>query len=62
MTLITTTPPSTNVCHYSICADQTFLSFIRFLKYIDNNVTSNNFTIKIDSKIYLMILIIYYKY
>jgi hypothetical protein len=55
-------PPSQNKCRYSFRIGQTFLSLIGFIKIISNICSLNKFIIKIDSKIYLMILIMYYKY
>jgi hypothetical protein len=50
-------------CRYSICTGQTFLSLTR---YIENILTTfiflNKFIMNINSTIYLMILIMYYKY
>jgi hypothetical protein len=58
-------PPSQNKCRYSFRMGQTFLSLTWFIEIISNIWSLNKFIIKIDSKIYLMILIInimYYKY
>jgi hypothetical protein len=54
--------PSQNKCCYSICADQISFSLTKFVENISDICISNKFIMKIDSTIYLMILIMYYKY
>jgi hypothetical protein len=55
-------PQSQNRCRFGFRAGQTFLTLTRFIEILAIFVSSNKFIMKIDSIIYLMILIMYYKY
>ena len=48
-------------CRYDIRTDQTFISLTRFAENI-SNIYISKFIIKIDSMVYLRILIMYDKY
>jgi hypothetical protein len=52
-------PLSIFICRYELRVSQTLL---RFVKNISNILSLNKFIMKIDSTIYLMILIMYHKY
>lgn len=54
--------PFQNKCLYGIHAGQTFLSLTIFIKHISIFISSNKLIKKIDSTIYLITLIVYYKY
>jgi len=49
-------------CRYGTCVGQTFLNLTRFVEILAIFVSPNKLIMKIVSMIYLMILIMYYKY
>jgi hypothetical protein len=55
-------PPSLFKCRREIRTDQIFSRLIKFIKILTIFVSHNKFIMKIDSTIYLIILIMYYKY
>jgi hypothetical protein len=55
-------PLSIFFCRYELWVGQSLLRCTRFVKNISNILSLNKFIIKMDSTIYLMILIMYHKY